>query len=183
MSFTAVSANILKTGSKSSRFLTLSVYEFRQGCICLTQTATIKSKAFKEPIEKPAPFPYKEKNYNFWRQMFDVTSRRFDENSKIIIVDGPIAAGKTKFAKQLACDLDMHHMEEANMDLRYITSFGFDLRKIDDKVPVSMQSFDEKKFCKDPRHLNAAAFQIWMYRLRYSLYVDALAHLFSTGEC
>lgn len=182
MSLTVFSTNFLKLGSQSNLLLYEGLWKANKGCIFHLQKATIKSKAFKEPVQKPAPFPYKEKNYTVWRRFIDTTTDRFDENTKLIVVDGPIAVGKTKFAKQLASELDMYHIPDANMDIRYITSNGFNLRCLDDKVPPSLQSFDEKKFCCDPTHFNVASFQIWMYRLRFSLYVDALAHILSTGQ-
>lgn len=141
----------------------------------------ISGKAYREKPSKPAPFPYKVKNYTLLQSWFDRTTSRFDENTKVIVVDGPIAAGKTAFAKELAEELDMHHIPEANMDLLYINYYGYDCRQLDPKLPESVQSFDEKNFCLTPTHMNAAAYQVWMYRLRYSLYIDALAHLLSTG--
>lgn len=56
---------------------------------------------------KPAPFPYKEKNYNFFRALFDPTTSRLDDNSKIIVVEGLPTAGKGALAKRLANELDM----------------------------------------------------------------------------
>lgn len=56
---------------------------------------------------KPAPFPYKEKNYNFFRALFDPTTSRLDDNSKIIVVEGLPTAGKGALAKRLADELDM----------------------------------------------------------------------------
>lgn len=145
-------------------------------------SATIVSKALRDVKPKPSPYPYKQKNYPVWRSWIDKTTHRFDENSKLIVVDGPIAAGKTAFAKQLAEDLDMLHIPDANMNIRYINPYGYDMRKLDHLLPESMHSFDEKNFCQDPFHCNVATFQMWMYRLRYSLWVDALAHILSTGQ-
>lgn len=43
---------------------------------------------------KPAPFPYKEKDYTFLRSLFDITTSRFDDNTRLIILDGPVGIGK-----------------------------------------------------------------------------------------
>jgi len=43
--------------------------------------------------KKPAPFPYKEKDYTFFNSMFDKTTSRFDENSKLIVLEGPVGIG------------------------------------------------------------------------------------------
>uniref|UniRef100_A0A1B0A1A9 NADH dehydrogenase [ubiquinone] 1 alpha subcomplex subunit 10, mitochondrial n=1 Tax=Glossina pallidipes TaxID=7398 RepID=A0A1B0A1A9_GLOPL len=128
------------------------------------------------------PFPYKEKNYNVFTSMIDKTTPRLNDNSKLICVEGPIAAGKSKLAKELADELEMLYVPEANMDMYYINSYGYDMRLLDPQMPESCRSFDVPKFCKDPNHFLAASFQIKMYMLRYSQYVDALAHILSTGQ-
>lgn len=128
------------------------------------------------------PFPYKEKSYGVIQSMLDKTMKRLNENSKIICVEGPIAAGKSKFAKELADELEMLYVPEANMDMFYINSYGYDLRQLDPELPESCRSYDVVNFCKDPKHSLAASFQIRMYQLRFEQYVDALAHVMSTGQ-
>jgi NADH dehydrogenase (ubiquinone) 1 alpha subcomplex subunit 10 len=91
---------------------------------------------------RPAPFRYKTKRYNFWcAWLQDTTTHRFGENTKIVVVEGPIAAGKSAFAKSLAEDLDMLHMPEVTMDNFYISSYGYDLRKLDPQLPVQARSY------------------------------------------
>lgn len=145
---------------------------------------TICGKAFKidTGIPKPTPYPYKTKRYGNIQRLFDKTTSRFDENSKIIVVDGPIASGKTAFAKALADDLDMLYLPEANLDMIYINDYGFDLRTLDNQLPEACRSFDVKDFCRDPNNRLVAMFQINMYSTRFSQYIDALAHLMSTGQ-
>ncbi|XP_021930157.1 NADH dehydrogenase [ubiquinone] 1 alpha subcomplex subunit 10, mitochondrial isoform X2 [Zootermopsis nevadensis] len=55
-------------------------------------------------------------------------------------------------------------------------------RKLDPELPAAARSFDEKSFCIEPNHEFAASFQILKYQLRYSKYIDALAHLLNTGQ-
>lgn len=135
---------------------------------------------------KPKPFPYMEKEYTAFQAckdvLFKTTTSRFDENTKVVVVEGPVAAGKSAFAKELAAELEMKHFPEVNLDSFYINSYGYDLRKLDPQLPESMKSFDVNNFLKDPMHRNVATFQIRMLMHRYSQYIDALAHLFSTGE-
>lgn len=130
---------------------------------------------------KPAPFDYQNKDYTWIRSLFDRTTHRFDENSKVIVVEGPIAAGKTEFAKTLADDLGMMHFPEANMDYHYMVN-GINLRKFDCKLPEDAKTYDHCNFNVDPKHRNTAAFQLMMYTARYGQYVDALAHLLNTGQ-
>ena len=147
------------------------------------QSACISGSSLRDKSKaRPAPFPYQTKPYNLWRACLqDTTTHRFDENTKIIVVEGQVATGKSKFAKSLAEDLDMLHMPEVTMDDYYINSYGYDLRKLDPQLPPSARSYDEKNFCIEPNHENAANFQIVKYKLRYSQYIDALAHLMNTG--
>uniref|UniRef100_A0A1I8Q2W2 NADH dehydrogenase [ubiquinone] 1 alpha subcomplex subunit 10, mitochondrial n=1 Tax=Stomoxys calcitrans TaxID=35570 RepID=A0A1I8Q2W2_STOCA len=128
------------------------------------------------------PFPYKEKEYNVIQTMLDKTTKRLNENSKIICVEGPIAAGKSKFAKELADELEMLYVPEANMDMLYINAYGYDMRQLDPEMPENCRSFDTVNFCKEPNHRLTASYQIQMYKLRFEQYVDALAHLLSTGQ-
>lgn len=103
-------------------------------------------------------------------------------NSKVICVEGPIAAGKTKLAKEIAAEMGMLYVPEASMDNYYINPYGWDMRRLDKILPDDVKSYDVANFCADPRHLNAGAFQLRMYIIRYEQYIDALAHLFSTGQ-
>ncbi|KAK9869964.1 hypothetical protein WA026_006061 [Henosepilachna vigintioctopunctata] len=149
-------------------------------------TRTITSKLVKEARpqteSKPKPWPYKEKKYNYFHQFIDRTSSRFDDNSKIIVVEGPVAAGKSKFAKQLADDLDMYYLPEANLDMYYFNDYGFDLRTLDDQLPENARSFDVNNFLMNPRSIQSASFQMNQYYIKLSQYVDALAHVLSTGQ-
>lgn len=85
---------------------------------------------------------------------------------QIILVEGPIAAGKTEFAKKLADDLDMYYMPQASMDDIYINDYGFDLRDLDGELPPGAKSFDEKKFVNDPKNRLTAALQLNLYSLK-----------------
>lgn len=82
------------------------------------------------------------------------------------MVEGPIAAGKTEFAKKLADDLDMYYMPQATMDDIYINDYGYDLRDLDEQLPPGARSFDEKKFVNDPANRLTAPFQLNMYSLK-----------------
>lgn len=150
----------------------------------LSQKCNISGKTMRGSNRppKPKPWPYETKKYGVIQALFDKTTKRLDDNSKIICVEGPIAIGKTKFAKELATELEMHHMPEATMDLMFINSYGYDMRKLNPQLPESCRTFDEKDFCINPLHPLTAQFQIRKYMLRYSQYVDALAHLLSTGQ-
>ncbi|KPJ20830.1 NADH dehydrogenase [ubiquinone] 1 alpha subcomplex subunit 10, mitochondrial [Papilio machaon] len=150
------------------------------------QHRSIMGKALREslppPPPKPAPFDYVNKDYTWLRSLMDRTTHRLDENSKVVVVEGTVASKKTEFAKCLAEDLGMKHFPEANMDLHYIRPNGIDLRTFDCQIPEDARTFDHVNFNRNPTHRHAGNFQIMMYTARYSQYIDALAHLFNTGQ-
>uniref|UniRef100_A0A4Y7N334 NADH dehydrogenase [ubiquinone] 1 alpha subcomplex subunit 10, mitochondrial n=1 Tax=Daphnia similis TaxID=35528 RepID=A0A4Y7N334_9CRUS len=157
-------------------------------CVITVASRCITSNAMREglpPVNKPPPFPYKEKRYNFFRALFDPTTSRLDENSKLIVVEGPPAAGKGVLAKELADDLGMAYFPTPTVAETYINDYGYDLRQLDDQIPNSCKSYDENDFLKDPMRLNgakAARFQLSKLALRYKRHLDALAHILNTGQ-
>lgn len=85
---------------------------------------------------------------------------------QVIIVEGPIAAGKTEVAKKIAKDLDMHYVADANMDDYFVNEYGFDLRKLDHLLPEHARTFDTNDFLKNPKSINVAAYQLHMCKLK-----------------
>ncbi|XP_014671235.1 PREDICTED: NADH dehydrogenase [ubiquinone] 1 alpha subcomplex subunit 10, mitochondrial-like [Priapulus caudatus] len=149
----------------------------------VTQIAPITGKHIRIPNpDKPAPYPYEDVKYNFMRSIFDKTTSRFDENTKVIVVDGNICAGKSTLAKNLAKELDFHFVPEATIDDFYINSYGKDFRDADPDLPPSVRSFELKDFYVNPNDPRASNFQIMMYWLRVNQACDALLHLLSTGQ-
>lgn len=148
------------------------------------QSASITSKENRDPdIKKPAPWPYKTKKFTYHRGFFEGTLKRFDENTKVIVVDGNIGAGKSSFAKQLADAFDMVYFPEPTMDRYLVSPYGFDLRTIDELLPPSFKCCDINTFYTNPYHQNVAKFQHKMFMLRLEQYLDALSHLLNTGNC
>lgn len=51
----------------------------------LVQSCGISGKILRatENIARPKPYPYKEKPYRFLNAVFDRTTKRFDDNSKV----------------------------------------------------------------------------------------------------
>ncbi|KAK9711472.1 Deoxynucleoside kinase [Popillia japonica] len=124
-----------------------------------------KTMRVKAPAPKPAPWPYKTNRYTMLHRFFDRTSARLDENSKLIVVEGPVAAGKSKFAQELADELEMLYFPEANLDMIFTNEYGYDLKQLDPQLPETCRSFD-----------------LLQYTVKYSQYIDALAHILSTGQ-
>ncbi|KAJ8929509.1 hypothetical protein NQ314_017802 [Rhamnusium bicolor] len=137
------------------------------------------TRADEDLPAKPKPWPYQTKSFTLLNYFFDKTTARFDENSKIIVVEGPVAAGKTKLAKELACELEMLYLPEANLDMTYINDYGFDLRTLDAQLPESCRSFDN---LTNPELYLTSLLEQLKLCFRLSQYIDALAHVLSTGQ-
>lgn len=148
-----------------------------------TQAAFISTRLNRQenPYKLP-PFPYKTKNVTLWVRLFDPMLARFDDNTKVVVVDGPIACGKTKVAEKLAEELEMLYFAPPSFDELYITEYGFDLRTLDSQLPPDAQTIDIYKFLTQPEHVQVNCLQHNMYCLRLLQYADALAHLLSTGQ-
>lgn len=97
---------------------------------------------------------------------FDPHNCFASSSPQVILVEGPVAAGKTKFAQELAKELDMHYVPHVNMDQYYINAYGFDLRTFDDRLPEGARSFDEKKFLANPSHRMTCWLQHELYSLK-----------------
>ncbi|XP_033223334.1 NADH dehydrogenase [ubiquinone] 1 alpha subcomplex subunit 10, mitochondrial [Belonocnema kinseyi] len=131
---------------------------------------------------RPEPFPYKEKSFNIWEQIFDDTVFRFDDNTKVILVEGPPAVGKGELAKKLAHDLDMLYVPQTVLEDEWVHKYNFDLRTLDDKLPESCRSVDLSTFLNNPSLRNGGVMQLFFYRLRFHKYMKILAHVLSTGQ-
>lgn len=79
---------------------------------------------------------------------FDYTTKRLDDNSKVILVEGLPCIGKTEVAKGLAEELGMKHFPMVTMDSYYINAYGYDMRKLDPQIPSHLRSFSLEDFIK-----------------------------------
>lgn len=128
------------------------------------------------------PYDYMNKNYSLWDQLVDPMIDRLDDNSKVIVIEGPPVSGKSKFGQKLADELDMVYLPPPTFDEYYITEYGYDLRTLDDRLSYSAQTCDLKKFLSNPHHPNVTMFQFNYFQLKYDQYITALLHLLSTGQ-
>ncbi|KAI1299351.1 NADH dehydrogenase [ubiquinone] 1 alpha subcomplex subunit 10, mitochondrial [Halotydeus destructor] len=134
---------------------------------------------------KPKPWPYEHKKYDMFTQLVlkrDRTIHRWDENTKVICIDGNIGAGKTSFAKQLNEQLGMKFYPEPDFDRIFVDAGGFDYRTLNWRLPAWGQSMDIRMFYENPHHVLSPNMQCAMYTMRYENYLDSLGHLFSTGQ-
>ena len=143
------------------------------------------SKAFLDRSDKPAPFPYVDKHYNSLVGLYDRTTPRLDQNSKLICVEGAHAIGKTELAKELAETFDMKYVGPPNMDEILINHYGEDMRDYEHLFPDFFKSLDDKDFFKNPLGKPLGAMDRFLYRtffLKFLHQLDAIRHILNTGQ-
>lgn len=136
------------------------------------------------PPKKAYRWPYEKYGLNSFTLLFDpFTKRKFDENSKIIVIEGNVASGKQELAKKLADEFGMLYMPP-NLDLEkiYINEHGYDYRALNPLLPERMRICDFKMFHENPTRLSVIHLQHHCFRLRLHQYLLALRHLFNTGQ-
>jgi len=150
-----------------------------------TPSASIYSKTSGMMEPRLKPWPYKQLGFNYLYHLMDGTTKRFNDNSKVIVIEGPPGLGKSKFAAELAEELDMLYVPNSTMDDYYNNSYGYDLRELDHLFHHEKNiSYDEAKFAQDPTSQNGGIDRM-LHKLSYirlNKYVDLLAHIFNTGQ-
>lgn len=149
------------------------------------QVATMKA-TYGEKYPYKKPWPYQTKKYTYWHETFyENTIHRFNENTKVIVVDGNIGVGKNAFAKKLAKMFDLQYFPSVTDKPCFHDNLtGFDERDLDPILPSSCQSYDLTKFLaeKHPENGRVALLQRKWYKEKTYAYCDALVHLLSTGQ-
>lgn len=156
----------------------------------LLQVAGITSAGGKPRVRKYNAFDYRNKFFKFIDQPFDRTLRRMDENSKVIVIDGPIGSGKNEFGRRLAKQFDFKFVPQSDpMDLYKCGDYGLHYQDLDELLPERLRLYDLKTFLADPKAKvadgggKAGKLQIEYFTVRLYTYSDALLHLLSTGKC
>jgi len=148
-------------------------------------SANIYSKTSGNLEPRLPPWNYKKWGFEYMHSLFDGTTKRLNDNSKMLVVEGPPALGKTEVAKALADEFDMVFVPGFDMEKFYINTYGYDLRELDYKVEHDRcKSYDEKKFAQDPTGqdggLDRMLYQA--FACKYMEYSQNLAHIFNTGQ-
>jgi len=147
--------------------------------------AGMYSRTSGQMEERMKPWDYKKWGYGYKFQVTEGTTKRFNDNTKVIVVEGPPGLEKTKFAKELAEEFGMLYVPGVSMEDWYINSYGYDLRDLDWQFHYNKnKSFDEKKFAQDPQggHNGLDRMQLTLQQMRAFSYNDFLTHLFNTGQ-
>ncbi|KAJ8688405.1 hypothetical protein QAD02_024200 [Eretmocerus hayati] len=148
------------------------------------QVANLMRASLRNEDEIPniRPFPYHEKEMTVFQMLIDTHKCRVHQHSKLIIVDGQVASGKNKLAKELAEQFDFLYLPAPTFDDLLITAWGFDVRTLDHKLPKNVQSWDIERFLQNPTDINTASMQEYMLMMRMKHYMRALAHILCTGQ-
>lgn len=134
------------------------------------------------PEDYPEPWDYKHRGFNYTIAVHDRTQARFHQNSKLIVVEGNIGAGKSTLAKGLAEQLGFYHMPEFKMDDILIDRYGNDLRSFYHLFPKRYRMPDINMFYKNPLDDMSAVMQDRIFNCRFDQYLNALAHILNTGQ-
>lgn len=154
-----------------------------------TQVVAGITSANGKPRQRPyKTFDYRKKEFTFFHQPFDRTHKRYDENSRVVIIDGPIASGKNEFAKKLAKELDFLYVPQPNPKDLHNIGYGLSLTDLDELLPPKYRIYDSDAFLKDDKPKVAdgggrvGQLQFEYFASRLYTYNDALLHMLSTGE-
>ena len=155
--------------------------------ILYEQRATVVGVSRIDPEDlanKPKPWPYKTKKWRFFHRLFNIdpTHEHYDENSKIVVVEGNKSCGKEQFVKRLAEEFGWLHMPEITLDELYINAVNFDYRSLNEYLSEVSHAIDEKMWYQNPHHKAAPWMMYWFFWQRYFQYIDALAHFYNTGQ-
>lgn len=170
--------------SRASESQILTRLNFKVGMI---STAGICHVDRMDPVAravKPKPWPYKEKKIKNWRFWLtgESTTDRFDENTLLVSIEGLPGSGKNALAKKLAKMTEMYHQPKANFDFMYIRPDGLDYRIFNKVYFPQAQYPDLDMFLQNPKHPKMGRMQCSMYKLRFFHYLEAMVHLFNTGQ-
>ncbi|CAH8602518.1 unnamed protein product [Heterobilharzia americana] len=138
-------------------------------------------------LAKSPSFDYFRKGFSL-RMFFDPTAFRFNDNSKVIVVEGNIASGKSKVAAKLAEYFGMAYFPDPTEDDIYIDKSlepYFDLRCHNFLLPKFAKYYTCEMFWNEADLIKEGKglyLQYHFYLRRYWNYLKALCHLFNTGQ-
>lgn len=134
------------------------------------------------PDKECPPWPYRERNYRLWHTNTDNTTKRFDENTRLITVEGNFGSNVSKLARELAQVLGFHYIPQPRIEDILVDSYGIDWRNYFHLLPEKFCYFDTEMFFYAPDHPSVNARQYYLYALKFEAYCNALAHILNTGQ-
>lgn len=152
---------------------------------CLINLALKASICHKSqlPPQKTYRWPYETKPWGYTTMFLDpFTKRKFNENSKIIQIEGNIASGKEDFGRRLADELGMKYMDEIDLDSYYVNEHGYDYRALNPLLPERLRYCDWEMFHENPARHSVIHMQQFLFKLRLMQFVKTMQHIFNTGQ-
>lgn len=146
------------------------------------QVAFMKRLSLHEEMKKPRGFPYWDKFFSLYQIFRSSLVMRYDENTRLIVVDGPPAVGKRKLCEQLAEQFGLLYMPAPVHEEIYVNPYNVDLRQLDSQLPLNCQSYDLERFLANPNDIRVPYFQVQYLQMRFEQYANALLHILSTGQ-
>lgn len=132
-----------------------------------------------------APFPYEKKRFGMLESIYDYTTSRLNENSRIVVVDGPPYVGKTEFAQNIAKEFHLKYFPDVTDDDLYVHN-GFDLRDLNEFLSnPKMKTYDLSMLYNEPdpkKMYGFGATQVNYMVNRVVKYALALRHVLHTGQ-
>merc|ERR1719295_2350975 len=112
-------------GRTGLRFVASALVKNNRAPIILGARSSM-GKALRGDVERPQSqiYPHETKDFTLWQECYDRASTKMDSNSRIILLDGAHAIGKTELAKQLAEEFDMKYMPYPRISDMYINYYG-----------------------------------------------------------
>ncbi|CAD5233568.1 unnamed protein product [Bursaphelenchus xylophilus] len=151
--------------------------------LAASQSRGIVTKEYLDlPYDYPDPWPYKERGYFQKHFLRDYTKKRLHKNSKLIVLEGNIASGKSSVGPALADAFGFKYMSAFRMDDILIDPYGNDLRTFYDRFPKPFRIPDEKIYYSNPTDDNVARYSFRKFDCKWEQYMNALAHIFNTGQ-
>ncbi|XP_052095448.1 NADH dehydrogenase [ubiquinone] 1 alpha subcomplex subunit 10, mitochondrial-like [Mytilus californianus] len=182
-------ANILHSVKFIGRISSLDGLKLLPAAVNTSVTQIAKLHSAKDTINPlPAklypPWDYKNKPYHWMHQIYEHTTKRLDENSKIIIVEGSIGTDKVRVGKKIAEEFDMLFLPDVPEEAIFVNENGFDQRELNPRLGED-RFYDLKDLytAKQPQDvLGFGRTQLEMFKKRFFNYNLALRHLLNTGQ-
>lgn len=167
----------------SNKALQLLKISGERSALFLSQRASICHVDYLEPARNTYHWPYEEKPftwYNCWKDPF--TRAKFNENTKLIQIEGNINAGKQDFAHKLAKQLGMHVLGPIDIDRYYVNNHGYDYRALNPLLPERLRLCDTEMFHENPARHSSVHMMYIAFKTRLLQHIKALQHIFNTGQ-